>query len=78
MALFTRKQQITLDSVRRSIAKNAPKYLPPLSVEILAKLVYIFPKAYSIRLSVKAGNPGEASKHYYVLVPNLRDGERLR
>ena len=74
MAIFTRKQQITLDAVRRVVAKNAPKYLPLLTPEVLAKITQIYPKAYSIRLASKAAKPGETLKHQYVLVPNLRDG----
>jgi hypothetical protein len=79
MAIFTRKQQITLDAVRRVVAKNAPKYLPSLTPEVLAKIIYIYPKAYSIRLAAAKGNKaGEPLKHQYVLVPNLRDGKLLQ
>ncbi|KAI6183622.1 CDT1 Geminin-binding domain-like-containing protein [Aphelenchoides bicaudatus] len=73
MAMFTRKQQITLDAVRRVVAKNAPKYLPSLTSEVLAKIVHVYPKAYTIKLTQKAGKSGEPVKHQYVLVPNLRD-----
>lgn len=72
--MFTRKQQITLDAVRRVVAKNAPKYLPSLTSEVLAKIVYVYPNAFSIKLASKAGKPGEPLRHHYVLIPNLRDG----
>jgi hypothetical protein len=74
MAMFTRKKQITLDSVRKNVEKNASKILPRLSVELFSQMLHIYPTSYSVKLvESKKITIDEASKYQYVLTPNLRD-----
>jgi hypothetical protein len=75
MFAFNKQKQITLKAVATGVAKSAPK-LPRLTPETLAKIMYIYPTAYSVKLSTKANKPGEKAEHFYVLTPNFREGKK--
>lgn len=75
MFAFNKQKQITLEAVAKGIAKTAPKYLPNLTPEVLAKIIHIYPTAYSVKLSTKTNKPGNKIEYHYVLTPNFKEGK---